>query len=297
MRRTALNALLAVIAFTAVFGLAYPLAITGISQLVFPGKANGSKLTVDGKLVGSSLIGQSFSRPVIGKDGKPVLDEEGEEVLAPDKRYFQPRPSQTGYAANATGFSNLGPNSVEEREEVRENLAAYLKLEKPYDSSLTKVDVPVDAVTMSGSGVDPQISEANARIQAHRIAASAAPAAAQGRRADLRPTPTAASSASSASPASTSSSSTSHSTRKRRSNDPRPQPRSLFAPEILRPALLESLRKLDPRVQVRNPVMFVVEIGAVITTVGWLIQVFGGKPLGGGHEPSWFTFTSRSGSG
>ena len=69
------------------------------------------------------------------------------------------------------------------------------------------------------------------------------------------------------------------------------QPRSLFDPEILRPALVESVRKLDPRVQVRNPVMFVVEIGAVITTVAWLIQVFGGKPLGGGHEPAWFTFT------
>ncbi len=69
------------------------------------------------------------------------------------------------------------------------------------------------------------------------------------------------------------------------------QPRSLFDPEILRPALWESLRKLDPRVQARNPVMFVVEIGAVITTVAWLIMVFGGKPLGGGHEPSWFTFS------
>ncbi len=71
----------------------------------------------------------------------------------------------------------------------------------------------------------------------------------------------------------------------------REQPRSLFDPSILRPALLESVRKLDPRVQVRNPVMFVVEIGAAVTTVAWLIQVFGGGPLGGGHEPSWFTFT------
>jgi K+-transporting ATPase ATPase B chain len=69
------------------------------------------------------------------------------------------------------------------------------------------------------------------------------------------------------------------------------QARSLFDPEILRPALLESLRKLDPRVQARNPVMFVVEIGAVITTVAWLIQLFGGGPLGGGHEPAWFTFS------
>ncbi|MGA8746565.1 MAG: potassium-transporting ATPase subunit KdpB [Solirubrobacterales bacterium] len=67
--------------------------------------------------------------------------------------------------------------------------------------------------------------------------------------------------------------------------------RSLFDPEILRPALIESLRKLDPRVQVRNPVMFVVEIGALITTGAWLIQVFGGSPLGGGHEPAWFSFS------
>ncbi len=171
MRRAALTSILAVIAFTLIFGLAYPLAMTGISQVVFPGKADGSKVTVNGQFVGSSLIGQSFSRPVIGKNGKPVLDEEGEEVLAPDKRYFQPRPSQTGYSANVTYFSNSGPNSVEEREAVREALAAYVKLEKPYDKSLTKQDVPVDAVTMSGSGVDPEISEANALIQAHRIAA------------------------------------------------------------------------------------------------------------------------------
>src|SRR3954468_19655742 len=69
------------------------------------------------------------------------------------------------------------------------------------------------------------------------------------------------------------------------------QARSLFDPEIVRPALLESVRKLDPRVQVRNPVSFVVEIGALITPAGCLIQVFGGGPLGGGNEPAWFTFT------
>ena len=66
---------------------------------------------------------------------------------------------------------------------------------------------------------------------------------------------------------------------------------SLFRRDIVRRALIDSLVKLDPRVQIRNPVMFVVEIGAVITTVTWLIQVFGGKPLGGGHEPAWYTFT------
>src|SRR5664280_2828893 len=66
---------------------------------------------------------------------------------------------------------------------------------------------------------------------------------------------------------------------------------SLFQPEIIRRALIDSFKKLDPRVQVHNPVMFVVEIGSLITTVTWLIQAFGGKPLGGGHEPAWYAFT------
>jgi potassium-transporting ATPase KdpC subunit len=171
MKKDLTTGLIAIVAMTIFLGLAYPLAITGISQVVFPGDANGSKLTLDGKVVGSSLIGQSFSKPVIGKNGKPVLDEEGEEVLAPDPAYFQPRPSATGYSADVTYFGNAGPNSVGAREEVREYMAAYLKLEKPFDGSLTREDVPVDAVTQSASGVDPQISQANARIQAHRIAA------------------------------------------------------------------------------------------------------------------------------
>jgi potassium-transporting ATPase KdpC subunit len=163
--------LIAIVVMTVFLGLVYPLAITGISQVVFPGKANGSKVSLNGKVVGSSLIGQSFSKPVIGKNGKPVLDEEGEEVLAPDPAYFQPRPSATGYSGNVTYFGNAAPNSVEAREEVREYMKAYLQLEKPFDKSLTSEDIPVDAVTQSASGVDPHISEANARIQAHRIAA------------------------------------------------------------------------------------------------------------------------------
>jgi K+-transporting ATPase ATPase C chain len=88
----------------------------------------------------------------------------------PDKAYFQSRPSATGYSGNVTFFGNAGPNSVEAREEVREYMRAYLRLEKPYDRSLTREDVPVDAATQSASGVDPHISQANARIQAHRIA-------------------------------------------------------------------------------------------------------------------------------
>ncbi len=171
MKKDLRTGLIAIVVMTIFLGLLYPLAITGISQVVFPGKANGSKLTVDGKVVGSSLIGQSFSKPVIGKNGKPVLDEEGEEVLAPDPAYFQPRPSATGYSGNVTYFGNAAPNSVEAREEVREYMKSYLRLEKPFDKSLTSEEIPVDAVTQSASGVDPHISEANARIQAHRIAA------------------------------------------------------------------------------------------------------------------------------
>ena len=194
--------------------------MTGVSQVVFPGKANGSKVSVNGKVVGSSLIGQSFSVPVIDKNGKPKLDEEGEEILVPDKRYFQPRPSATGYSGNVIYFGNAGPNSVEEREAVREHLASYVALEKPYDHTLTKEQVPVDAVTVSASGVDPEISKANAWIQAHRIAAA--------RRLSLTRVDElisdhtkAASLVCSASPASTSFNSTSPSTRKHRSNDHR----------------------------------------------------------------------------
>jgi potassium-transporting ATPase KdpC subunit len=150
MRRDLLTAAIAVVVMTVVLGVVYPLAITGISQVVFPGKANGSKVSIDGRVVGSSLIGQDF-------EGKPA--------------YFQSRPSATEYSGDVTYFSNLGPNSVEAREAVRKNLAAYMAREKPYDRGLSKDQVPVDAVTESASGVDPHISQANAWIQAHRIAA------------------------------------------------------------------------------------------------------------------------------
>jgi len=171
MKKDLRTGLIAIVVMTIFLGLLYPLVVTGISQVVFPGNANGSKVSLNGKVVGSSLIGQSFSEPLIGKNGKPVLDEEGEEVLVANPAYFQPRPSATGYSGNVTFFGNAGPNSVEAREEVREYMKAYLQLEKPFDKSLTSEDIPVDAVTQSASGVDPQISEANARIQAHRIAA------------------------------------------------------------------------------------------------------------------------------
>ena len=95
----------------------------------------------------------------------------GNAITRPDPRYFQPRPSQSGYSASATYFSNRGPNQASARSFFGGQLAAYLALEKPYDPGLSAAQVPVDAVTTSGSGVDPHISQANARIQAHRVAA------------------------------------------------------------------------------------------------------------------------------
>jgi K+-transporting ATPase ATPase C chain len=172
MRRDLITSVLAIVVITAVFGLAYPLVVTGLAQVAFHGKANGSLIHRDGKLVGSSLLAQDFRKPVLDANGKPKMDKDGNPVLAPDPRYFQPRPSTaTNYNPAATAFTNLGPNSKDARDTFKANLDGYLALERPYDSGLTAARVPVDAVTSSGSGVDPDISQANAAIQAHRIAA------------------------------------------------------------------------------------------------------------------------------
>jgi K+-transporting ATPase ATPase C chain len=179
MKRDIVTSAIGIVVFTILLGLVYPLAITGIAQVAFPGDANGQQIKVDGKLVGSKLIGQSFASPVIGKNGKPEEKEE-ELVTEPDPRYFQTRPSATeGGADNAAAstFSNHGPNSVKTKEANEENIKAYLELNKnpitkaEYDPGLTVGKIPVDAVNSSASGLDPEISEANAWIQAHRIAA------------------------------------------------------------------------------------------------------------------------------
>ncbi len=177
--RDVTTSILAVIVFAILLGLVYPLAITGISQVAFPGDANGQKVYVHGKLVGSKIIGQSFAKPVIGKSGKPE-EKEGELVTEPDPIYFQSRPSATeggAYNAAASTFSNRGPNSVKTKEADEENIKAYLELNKnpatkaEYDPGLNAGRIPVDAVNTSGSNLDPEISIANARIQAYRIAA------------------------------------------------------------------------------------------------------------------------------
>jgi K+-transporting ATPase ATPase C chain len=150
LRKDLITATIAIGFLTLVLGVAYPLLTTGVSQVLFPNASNGSRIEVDGKLVGSKLIGQDFR-------GLP--------------RYFQGRPSATEYSADVTFFNNLGPNSKELSELFEEELKTYLARERRYDPGLTAADVPVDAVTTSASGVDPDISEANARIQAHRVAA------------------------------------------------------------------------------------------------------------------------------
>jgi K+-transporting ATPase ATPase C chain len=173
MRRDIVTSAIAIVVFTILLGLVYPLLITGVSQVAFPGNANGQQIRVNGKLVGSRIIGQNFGTPVLEKNGKPK-EVKGAVVTEADPRYFQGRPSATeGGADNAAAstFSNKGPNSVKTRESFEENIKSYLELNKPYDPGLTVGKIPVDAVNASASGLDPEISQANAWIQAHRIAA------------------------------------------------------------------------------------------------------------------------------
>jgi potassium-transporting ATPase KdpC subunit len=172
MRKDIISSVIGIVALTLVLGIAYPLVITGVSQVAFPGNANGQKVYVDGKLVGSKIIGQGFTDQVV-KNGKPVVDKSGNPVTVPDPRYFQSRPSATVPAYNAAGtaFSNAGPNNLATEQAIASNMQAYLALEKPYDPTLTNAQIPVDAANTSASGIDPDISIANADIQAHRVAA------------------------------------------------------------------------------------------------------------------------------
>ncbi len=173
MRRDVVTSVLAVLLLTILLGLAYPLLVTGVSQLVFPDKANGSLINVDGKVVGSKLIGQNFADVVRDKTARPKLDKNGNPVTSPDPRYFQTRPSATSPPDNAaaTTFSNLGPNNVATKLAIDGNIQGYLALEKPYVPGLRPAMVPVDAADSSASGIDPDVSLANAHIQAHRVAA------------------------------------------------------------------------------------------------------------------------------
>jgi K+-transporting ATPase ATPase C chain len=171
MRKDLLRSASAVIVFTVLLGLVYPLVMTGIAQVAFPGKSDGSLIKSGGKVTGSTLLGQAWQKPVLNAAGKPKVDGDGNAVTEADPKYFQPRPSATGYSGSVTFFGNHGPNQNSTRDLTHQNIEAYLGLEKPYVPGLTAAQVPVDAATFSASGVDPDISKANAAIQAHRIAA------------------------------------------------------------------------------------------------------------------------------
>ena len=178
MRRDIVTSIIAIVVFTILLGLVYPLFITGVAQVTFPSNANGQQVKLNGKLVGSKVIGQNFGTAVLEKNGKPK-EVKGAVVTEPDPRYFQGRPSATeggAYNAAASTFSNKGPNSVKTEEANAENIKSYLELntapnKRRYDPGLTVAKIPVDAVNTSASGVDPEISPANARIQAYRVAA------------------------------------------------------------------------------------------------------------------------------
>jgi len=139
-------AIASVIVFTLFTGFLFPFVITGIANVIFPSKAQGSLITQNGQVIGSELIGQNFSKP----------------------EYFHPRPSAAGngYDASNSGGSNLGPTSQKLMDQIRDRAVAY-RAENGMDSTAL---VPADAVTASASGLDPHISPANAHLQAARVA-------------------------------------------------------------------------------------------------------------------------------
>jgi K+-transporting ATPase ATPase C chain len=158
MVRNHLAALRMLLIFTVLLGLAYPLLVTGVAQAAFPHQANGSLVKHDGKTVGSSLIGQNFDLPKKNPN-------DPNEAPRPDPRYFQPRPSAGGYDPLASGASNLGPNDPGLVKTIKERKAAVAAFD-----GVNPRDVPADAVTASGSGLDPDISTAYAAEQVNRVA-------------------------------------------------------------------------------------------------------------------------------
>jgi K+-transporting ATPase ATPase C chain len=159
MRRQLVPAIISMVIFTLVLGVGYGLLVTGIAQVGFSDKANGSIVTVNGKKVGSSVLGQAFTDAA----GRPI------------RKYFQSRPSAAlgasgdtvaGYDPTLSSGSNYGPTNPKFLKLVAQRVTAYRRL----NGLSSDVKVPVDAVTASASGLDPDISVANARLQAKRVA-------------------------------------------------------------------------------------------------------------------------------
>ncbi|MFF7471865.1 potassium-transporting ATPase subunit C [Streptomyces sp. NPDC008092] len=159
----------ALLVLTLVTGVIYPLVVTGIAQAAFHGKANGSEVKADGKVVGSSLIGQSYNLPL----------KKGQETPDADLQWFQGRPANglgsnsinTRYKLILSGATNLAADSKVLIQQVKDAKAAVVKDNSVPGYTVTPAQVPADAVTSSGSGLDPDISPAYADIQVHRVAA------------------------------------------------------------------------------------------------------------------------------
>ncbi|MGW1352721.1 potassium-transporting ATPase subunit C [Streptomyces sp. NPDC002409] len=158
----------ALLVLTVVCGVLYPLAVTGVAQGVFPDRANGSEITANGKVVGSELIGQRYDLPL----------KKGQETAAPDLKWFQPRPSKglgtnsvnTRYELILSGATNRSGDSEELIDWVTAAKAAVVKDNSVPGHPVSPADVPADAVTSSGSGLDPDISPQYARLQVRRVA-------------------------------------------------------------------------------------------------------------------------------
>ncbi|HEX4011110.1 MAG TPA: potassium-transporting ATPase subunit C [Solirubrobacteraceae bacterium] len=174
IKKDIITSAIGILVLVLLLGIAYPLVITGIGQVAFPGNANGQQVFVGGKLVGSKIIGQNFGNVVINKKTGKVEMQDGNPVTAPDPRYFQTRPSGTVPSDNAaaSAFANYGPNSKVTEQAISSNIQSYIALNGHYyPGGLTAAKIPVDAADTSASGIDPDISVANADIQAYRIAA------------------------------------------------------------------------------------------------------------------------------
>ncbi|MFF9488477.1 potassium-transporting ATPase subunit C [Streptomyces sp. NPDC014676] len=158
----------ALLALTLVTGVVYPLVVTGIAQGLFSDKANGSEIKSDGGVVGSSLIGQPYNLPL----------KEGEETPAADLKWFQGRPHNglgansvnTRYSILLSGATNRSGDNEELIQWVKDAKAAVVKENSVAGYTVEPEEVPADAVTSSGSGLDPHISPEYADIQVHRIA-------------------------------------------------------------------------------------------------------------------------------
>ncbi|MEV7992233.1 potassium-transporting ATPase subunit C [Streptomyces sp. NPDC086077] len=158
----------ALLALTLVTGVIYPLVVTGVAQGLFNDKANGSEISAQGKVVGSSLIGQAYNLPL----------KEGQETPEPDLQWFQGRPQNglgtnsvnTQYSLILSGATNRSGDNEELVQWVKDAKTAVVKDNSVPGWTVQPSQVPADAVTSSGSGLDPDISPQYADIQVHRVA-------------------------------------------------------------------------------------------------------------------------------